>query len=215
MIKAKHKAKGNKYEVNGSIAYLGLYKKNGSTTKTMIDADDLQMVLEKGTWFAQWHKDFNNYLVQTFGENSKETLQAFLLKVPTKAPVRHINGDTLDNRRCNLELYEQNKTNDFQEFDQKAVALILRDKYGNEKGKTIIDKEDLDRVINAGYCWVNHKVNGESYAVANTPKGRIFLNRFILQSTENEVTHAINLNTLDNRKANLESIKLNEEDIKE
>ncbi len=215
MIKAKHKAKGNKYEVNGSIAYLEVYKKNGSTTKTMIDADDLPMVLEKGTWFAQWHKDFNNYLVLTFGENSKETLQAFLLKVPTKAPVRHINGDTLDNRRCNLELYEQNKTNDFQEFDSKAVTLILRDKYGNEKGKTIIDKEDLDRVINTGYCWVNHKVNGESYAVANTPEGRIFLNRFILQSTENEVTHAINLNTLDNRKSNLESIKLNEEATKE
>lgn len=215
VIKAKHKAKGNKYEVNGSIAYLEVYKKNGSTTKTMIDADDLPMVLEKGTWFAQWHKDFNNYLVLTFGENSKETLQAFLLKVPTKAPVRHINGDTLDNRRCNLELYEQNKTNDFQEFDSKAVTLILRDKYGNEKGKTIIDKEDLDRVINTGYCWVNHKVNGESYAVANTPEGRIFLNRFILQSTENEVTHAINLNTLDNRKSNLESIKLNEEATKE
>jgi hypothetical protein len=215
VIKAKHKAKGNKYEVNGSIAYLELYKKNGSTTKTMIDADDLQMVLEKGTWFAQWHKDFNNYLVLTFGENSKETLQAFLLKVPTKAPVRHINGDTLDNRRCNLELYEQNKTNDFQEFDSKAIALILRDKYGNEKGKTVIDKEDLDRVISTGYCWVCHKVNGEPYAVANTPKGRIFLNRFILQNTENEVTHAINLNTLDNRKSNLESITLKEEDKKE
>lgn len=198
-----------------------MHKKDGTTINATIDVKDLTNVLEKGTWFAQWHKDFNNYLVQTLNEQlvagkkhiEKQSLQAFLLNVHTKAPIRHLNGDTLDNRRCNLEIYEQNRTNDYQEFNGDTIAIILRDKYGKENGKTLIDKEDLDRVISTGYSWVCHKINGEPYAVANTPKGRIFLNRFVMQTSENKVTHAINLNTLDNRKANLEHITLNEEDV--
>lgn len=200
-----------------------MHKKDGTTINATIDAEDLTKVLEKGTWFAQWHKDFNNYLVLTLSEQEvegkkhieKQTLQAFLLNVHTKAPIRHINGDTLDNRKCNLELYEQNKINDFQEFNEATIAIILRDKYGKENAKTLIDKEDLDRVTNTGYSWVCHKINGEPYAVANTPEGRIFLNRFIMKTSQNKVTHAINLNTLDNRKANLEHITLQEEVVAE
>lgn len=220
VINAKHEIKGNKYEINGDVAYLELQKKDGTTINAIIDADDLTMVLEKGTWFAQWHKDFNNYLVQTLIERyegnkkyiDKQTLQSFLMNVHTKAPIRHLNGDTLDNRRCNLELYKQNATNDFEEFNAAAIAIILRDKYGKENGRTLIDKEDLDKVIHTGYSWVCHKINGEPYAVANTPGGRVFLNKFIMQTPENKITHAINLNTLDNRKANLQHIMLNEED---
>ncbi|HEY5583845.1 MAG TPA: hypothetical protein VIK78_05055 [Ruminiclostridium sp.] len=196
-----------------------MHKKDGTTINATIDAEDLTRVLEKGTWFAQWHKDFNNYLVQTVSERDgadkkiieKQTIQSFLLNVPTKAPIRHLNGDTLDNRRCNLEIYKQNTTNDFEEFNAETIAFILRDKFGKENGKTLIDKEDLDRVISTGYCWVCHKINGEPFAVANTPEGRVFLNRCIMQTTDNKVTHAINLNTLDNRKANLEHITLYEE----
>ena len=196
-----------------------MHKKDGTTINATIDAEDLTRVLEKSTWFAQWHKDFNNYLVQTFTEQNeadekyigKQTIQSFLLNVHTKAPIRHLNGDTLDNRKCNLEIYTQNTTNDIQEFNAETIAIILRDKYGKENGKTLIDKDDLDRVKETGYSWVCYKINGEPYAVANTPEGRMFLNRFIMQSTENKVTHAINLNTLDNRKANLEHAKPREE----
>jgi len=219
VINTKHETKGNEYEINGDIAYLKLHKKDGTTINATIDAEDLTKVLEKGTWFAQWHKDFNNYLVLTLAEQivgdkknfEKQTLQSFLLNVHTKAPIRHLNGDTLDNRKSNLELYEQNKINDFIESNADTIAIILRDKYGKENAKTLIDKEDLDRVTSTGYSWVCHKINGEPYAVANTPEGRIFLNKFIMQTSEGKVTHAINLNTLDNRKANLEHIVLHEE----
>jgi len=44
----------------------------------------------------------------------------------------------------------------------------------------------------------------EPYAIANTPGGRVYLNRFVMDSPEEMVTHPINLNTLDNRKCNLE-----------
>jgi hypothetical protein len=219
VINAKNASQENQYEINGNIAYLKLQKKDGSLINTTIDEEDLTKVLEKGTWFARWHKDFNNYLVQTLSEQNvdgekyieKQTIQSFLMNVHTKEPIRHINGDTLDNRKCNLELYKQNKINDIQEINTKTFAIILRDKYGKENARTLIDKEDLERVTETGYCWVCYKIKGEPYAVANTPNGRVFLNRYIMQTPQNQVTHAINLNTLDNRKDNLEHITLYEE----
>ncbi|MBC7765014.1 MAG: hypothetical protein H7Y41_00895 [Hyphomonadaceae bacterium] len=215
--------KGNTYKIDGEIAYLNLLKKDGTTIQAKIDAKDVNTVLEKGTWFARWHKDYNNFLVQTISEryeggkkyNEKITLQSFLLEVHTKAPVRHLNGDTLDNRRCNLEVYTQNIKNDFYELDAQTIAIILRDKYGKENGKALVDKEDFDKVMTLQSCWVSHKINMQPFAVANTPQGRIFLNRIIMQTPENAYIHAINLNTLDNRKANLENIVLQEEDIED
>ena len=141
-------------------------------------------------------------------------MQSFILEVHPKAPVRHINGDTLDNRKCNLEVYDQNTINSYEELDEDSVAVILRDRYGKEKSRTIIDKEDVNRVINNGYAWVLFKKDTEPYAVANTPGGKIYLNRFIMGTTEDMVTHPINLNTLDNRKANLENKNANVEDVK-
>ena len=132
-------------------------------------------------------------------------MQSFILDVHPKAPVRHINGDTLDNRKSNLEVYDQNTMNSYEGIDEESVAVILRDRYGKEKARTIIDKEDLNRVINNGYTWVLFKKDTEPYAVANTPEGKIYLNRFIMSTTEDMITHPINLNTLDNRKANLEN----------
>ncbi|WP_298844333.1 hypothetical protein [Clostridium sp.] len=132
-------------------------------------------------------------------------MQSFILNVHPKAPVRHINGDTLDNRKSNLEVYDQNTMNSYEGIDEESVAVILRDRYGKEKARTIIDKEDLNRVINNGYTWVLFKKDTEPYAVANTPEGKIYLNRFIMSTTEDMITHPINLNTLDNRKANLEN----------
>ncbi|MGH4052550.1 MAG: hypothetical protein ACREVX_14675 [Clostridium sp.] len=141
-------------------------------------------------------------------------MQSFILEVHPKAPVRHINGDTLDNRKSNLEVYNQNTINDYEEHDEDSVDVILRDRYGKEKTRTIIDKEDLNRVVNNDYTWVLFKKDTEPYAVANTPGGKIYLNRFIMSTTEDMVTHPINLNTLDNRKANLENKNANVEDVK-
>ncbi|WAG66329.1 hypothetical protein LL037_04005 [Clostridium estertheticum] len=140
-------------------------------------------------------------------------MQSFILEVHPKAPVRHINGDTLDNRKANLEVYDQNTMNSYEGIDEESVAVILRDRYGKEKARTIIDKEDLNRVINNGYTWVLFKKDTEPYAVANTPEGKIYLNRFIMSTTEDMITHPINLNTLDNRKANLENKNPNIENV--
>jgi len=212
----------NKYQTLDDITILKIVKKDGTTIDCKIDTEDLQRVLEKGRWFAEWNKDFNNFLAQNLGSyyieekkyRRKQSLQSFILEVHPKAPVRHINGDTLDNRKCNLEVYDRNTINDYEEVDGDAVEVILRDRYGKEKTRTIIDKEDTNRVINNGYTWVLFKKDTEPYAVANTPEGKIYLNRFIMGTTDDMVTHPINLNTLDNRKANLENKYANVEDVK-
>jgi hypothetical protein len=202
--------KANEFEVNKNVAYIKLKKKNGSTVDTKIDAEDLQTVLDNGVWFAEWNKDFNSYLVQHLKAGAKQSLHAFILGVDSKTPIRHVNGDTLDNRKANLEIYNRNSYNDYKDLDAETSAVILRDSNGREAGKTIIDKADLYRVINNGYPWVLYKKDEKPYAVANTPSGRLYLEKFIMDSEDVNVRHA-NLNTLDNRKSNLEVAKKSED----
>jgi hypothetical protein len=217
IIKNKFETKANAtepniFEVNKNIAHVQLKKKNGSTVDTKIDAEDLQKVLDSGTWFAEWHKDFNSYLAQHYidGAKQKQSLHAFILGVDSKTPIRHLNGDTLDNRKSNLEIYNRNSYNDYKDINADTVAVILRDSQGIENGKTIIDKEDFYRVMNNGYAWVYYKVNDQPHAVANTPAGRLYLDKFIMNNLEDISVHHINLNTLDNRKSNLEVKKKSE-----
>jgi hypothetical protein len=203
----------NTFEVSKNVAFIQLKKKNGSTVDTKIDAEDLQKVLDAGTWFAEWHKDFNSYLAQHFieGAKYKQSLQAFILGVDSKTPIKHLNGDTLDNRKANIEIYNRNSYNDYKELKGETVEIILRDSKGAETGRTIIDKSDLYRVMNNGYAWVYYKSKEQPHAVANTPSGRLFLDRFIMAADDDSSIHHINLNTLDNRKSNLEVRKKSEE----
>ena len=137
----------------------------------------------------------------------KLTLQAFLLGLSPKAPIRHLNGNTLDNRKSNLEIYNQNTKNDYRILDENTIAVILRDKYGKEIATTLIDKEDLDKVVNNDNGWVRYVSNREPYAISNRSTGRVYLDRIIMDTDDNFFVHHINLNTLDNRKINLENKK--------
>ena len=216
VIKTKYETKVNEYDINGDIVYLKLNKKDDTTINAKIDTVNLEKVLEMGNWFAEWNKDFNNYLVQNLSDfyvagkkhTTKQTLHSFILGEHPKAPIRHINGDTLDNRKSNLEIYTQKIINNYENVNSETIAIILRNKYGKKIAKTLIDKEDLDRVINYGAAWAYYKIKGEPYAVANTPEGRIYLNRFIMNTPQDMITHPINLNTLDNRKSNLKNVIL-------
>ena len=208
VIKSKFEAKVNQYEIKGNIAYIKLSKKDGSTIDTKINAEDLTAVLEKGTWFAEWDKNFNNYLVKTLNKSLKEkqTLHSFLLNTNTKTPIRHLNGDTLDNRRSNIKIYDQNAVvNDYEVVDADSVYIILRDKYGTKNGKVLIDSQDLDKVINSFHSWVYYVQGGEHYAVANTKNGRIYLHNFLMTAPEDMVTKFVTHNTLDCRKSNLKN----------
>lgn len=201
----------NEYEIRGDIAFLKLKRRNENDIYTQIDLEDLQRVLDKGTWFAEWHKDFKSYLVQNVSYyyiegkrcRKKSTLHSFIMGMNSKEPIRHYDGDTLNNCKSNLKVYSQTMINDYEEIDKDTIAIILRDKHGKEKARTLIDKEDLERVINNGYTWCYLKSKGEPYAVANTKEGRIYLHRFIMNTPKGVVTDNKEHNTLDNRKNNL------------
>ncbi|MGL5694314.1 MAG: hypothetical protein ACRCXA_09560, partial [Peptostreptococcaceae bacterium] len=59
---------------------------------------------------SELHKDFNSYLVQNITitkenkkvKSTKRNIQSVILDTQSNAPIRHINGDTLDNRKSNL-----------------------------------------------------------------------------------------------------------------
>ncbi|WP_294407265.1 hypothetical protein [uncultured Clostridium sp.] len=187
-------------------------KKNGSELTCKIDTSDLDKVKEHGTWFAEWHKDFNNYLVQTLEKTNvngkvkyiKRSIQSVILDVNPNAPIKHLDGNTLDNRKCNLELYNRTLKNDCEKVDFETMAVILRDKYGNAKHKALISMSDVDRVVRDGYNWVVYHKGTEMMVVANTKKGRIRLDELLMKPEEGQKVHHINLNPLDNRRKNLE-----------
>lgn len=211
-INTNYKTQENKYTTKGNVTEITVLKKDGSELICKIDTFDAERVQKAGTWFAEWHKDFNNYLVQTLitskvnGKtvSTKQTVQSVILDVNPKAPIKNLNGNTLDNRKENLELYNKNLKNDCTKIDHETMGIILRDKFGNSKDTALISMEDLNQVVLDGYNWVMYKKGSEHMVVANTADGRIRLDQLIMNPDETMKVHHINLNPLDNRRKNLE-----------
>jgi len=212
-INTNYKTQENKYTTKGNVTEITVLKKDGSELICKIDTFDAERVQKAGTWFAEWHKDFNNYLVQTLitskvnGKtvSTKQTVQSVILDVNPKAPIKHLSGNTLDNRKENLELYNKNLKNDCTKIDHETMGIILRDKFGNSKDTALISMEDLNQVVIDGYNWVMYKKGSEHMVVANTADGRIRLDQLIMNPNETMKVHHINLNPLDNRRKNLEN----------
>lgn len=137
--------------------------------------------------------------------STKQTIQSIILGADSKAPIKHLNGSTLDNRKINLELYNKNSKNDYTKIDHETMGIILRDKFGNPKETALISAEDLTTVLKDEYNWVFYKKGSDLMVVANTPDGRIRLDELIMTPDEEMKVHHINLNPLDNRRKNLEN----------
>jgi len=211
-ININYKNIENKYEIQGDIALISLLKKNGSELIAKIDASDMEKVKNMGTWFAEWHKDFNSYLVQNISSTKtnkmskplKQNIHSVILDANPNAPIKHINGDTLDNRKSNLEIVERNSKNDYEILDETSIAILLRDKNGKVFAKALISTEDLDTVITNEFSWVEYKIDGNIHVIANTPNGRIYLDKILMEPLDSETVHHINLNPLDCRRPNME-----------
>lgn len=189
-----------------------ILSKNGTKLTTKIDTTDMDKVKNAGIWFAEWNKDFNSYLVQNISSTKlnkkskplKQSLQCFIMDTNIHVPIKHINNDTLDNRKSNLTVFSRDEKNEIEKIDNDTVAILLKDKYGNVHSKALISSTDLNQVVTDEYTWINYKVNGENCVVANTPNGRIHLDRILMEPSDNQTIHHINLNPLDNRRHNLE-----------
>ena len=76
------------------------------------------------------------------------------------------------------------------------AEMILYDKHGNEKARTLIDLDDIDNII--PYRW--HLDDSNGY-IANNTIG--YLHRYIMNFPKGMIVDHINRNKLDNRKCNL------------
>lgn len=215
-INTNYKNIENKYEIQGNVALISLLTKNGSELIAKIDVDDMEKVKNMGTWFAEWHKDFNSYLVQNINLTKankksnplKQNLQSVILNTNPKAPIKHINGDTLDNRKCNIEIIERNTKNDYEIIDESTIAIILRDRNGKAFSKALISKEDFNIVLADEFSWVEYKTHDNIHVVANTPNGRIYLDKMLMNPNDSEIVHHINLNPLDCKRNNMEIVNI-------
>lgn len=207
-MKNNYKFSENKYEVKGNIVEITMENKKGKEFIALIDATDMDKVKEQGVWFVEWSKDLNAYTAQNVnsklknkkGKPLKQSLQGLILGVSAKAPIKHINDNYLDNRKENIELVDTHVKNDFEIIDDTTAHIILKDKYGREEARGIVSKEDLDLLIKDEYNWVVYR----SEVVANTTEGRVYLDELLLDPTDDEIVHHINLNPLDNRRENIE-----------
>lgn len=212
IININYKVKENEFKTVDNYTVMTVLNKKGKEFEVKLDNSDVDKVKSEGIWFAEWNKDFNNYLVTNIhasktnkkGKSLKQSLQNIILNEDINAPIIHINGDTLDNRAQNLEVFNRNAVNEVETVDENTIAIILKDKFGNKVSKALISKEDLDTVVNDNYTWVSYRMYGEISVVANTPEGRIQLPILLMEPSKTQYVHHINLNPLDNRRNNLE-----------
>ena len=102
------------------------------------------------------------------------------------------------------------KGNNYVVDEENNIAKIELNRRNSENLWTVIDLEDLERVINFPYTWFakyNH-TNDEYYVAASVYRPElqqarpVFLHQFLTNANGKDVDHKNN-DTLDNRKSNL------------
>lgn len=106
------------------------------------------------------------------------------------------------------------KGNNYVVDEENGIARIELNRRNAENLWTIVDLDDLERVINFPYTWCakyNH-TNDEYYVVSNVyhPELKqtrpIFLHQFLMNANGKDVDHENN-DTLDNRKSNMRVVE--------
>jgi hypothetical protein len=161
--------------VEGNVAYVPLTK----GAEAIIDASDVGLVAG-----YSWYLGRGSYAHSTYVHNTKlGYLHRHLMNAKKGEEINHINGNTLDNRRCNLR-------NRHSIHIENGVAFVPLP----HGAKAIIDAGDVGLVA---YCWRFDK-NGYVY---NNKLGR--LHRHLMSAKKGEEVDHINHNPLDNRRFNL------------
>lgn len=109
----------NNITIDGNIAYIDLYDKFYNViARAIIDADDIDKVK-----YIKWRLNGNGYVIN----NSSTTMFLHRRILNCNTIVDHINGNRLDNRKCNLRVVtkSQNQMN----VDYKGVYLINNQKW--------------------------------------------------------------------------------------
>ena len=87
----------NEYEITNEGVWIYTFNRKGSISgKFLIDIEDLERVIVKKWRFWKGRYYTGNKIVMT--------ISSFILNVPESSVVDYINGNTADNRKCNLRI---------------------------------------------------------------------------------------------------------------
>lgn len=98
----------NAYEIRGDVTSVFVEKVSGESHEFIIDTEDLSRLISIGSsWFTFCTPNSSKYyVIRNIPKHSKSgeyrRLHRLLISAPDNLVVDHINGDSLDNRKCNL-----------------------------------------------------------------------------------------------------------------
>lgn len=94
--------------IGPSIAYVTLTRGQYA----LVDSSSISL-LESSLWFAHWAANTNSYYADGYRDKKSARMHRLIFGVKGRDHIDHINGNTLDNRLCNLRLadHSQNARN--------------------------------------------------------------------------------------------------------
>lgn len=109
----------NNITIDGDIAYIDLYDKQYNViARAIIDTDDVDRVK-----YIKWRLNNNGYVIN----NSHSSIFLHKRILNCEELVDHINGNRLDNRKCNLRI--ATKSENQMNVNYKGVYLVSGDKW--------------------------------------------------------------------------------------
>jgi hypothetical protein len=155
--------------IEGQVAYVPLTQ----GYEAVIDAEDAPLV-SGWNWYARVQPG-GNYAIRTDGSSGKRIcvhLHRFIMDAPDGLEVDHIDGDGLNNRRCNLRLATRSQNMRNQRLNSrntsgfKGVSWDKRDKkwlaYIKVYRKKIhLGSFDTPEDAHAAYCDAAARLHGE------------------------------------------------------
>lgn len=129
--------KGNQYTISGDIVTMF----DSNNREFIFDLADLEEV-SKNTWLVYTTTNGKDYVRCSF---LKTHIHQFLLNPPKGYVVDHINGNTLDNRRCNLRICSHTQNMQNQKLRSNNTTGVKGvTKCGNKYRATIrVNKKDI------------------------------------------------------------------------
>jgi len=202
-MKRKNEHLPHEIAIDGEVGKLTAYTKKRKPVVATFDAMDRPLLEKFHHWRAVWSNEFDCQLVESKDLNDEHAVRtpvaAAILGCSPNAPIRHLNGDILDNRRTNLEIYDVKTQPNEYVVNDGWVEMILKDRYGRPVGTCYFDQDDLNLVTD-GHIWrKKSRPTGQPYVV-NT-EGRLLA--YLLLGVDDGFVTYINKNPLDNSRKNL------------
>lgn len=120
----------NEIRIKENYAEVDTYDKEGNIQKTfIIDIEDVPIVA-RYKWGTKFYKKDNLWYVARKDNSKVIYLHSFLMGFPIET-IDHINGNTMDNRKCNLRIASKN----IQSINQKIIANTLSGIKGVKKSR--------------------------------------------------------------------------------